>query len=306
MFNLLVTAADGAWSRPSYTLDAGRFLEYTEDEVKARFGTLDDLTVEILLGLPTLFAYETFVGQPASIGRIRALRRRGRDLLITFTIDADAPKFDSEQMQVLCAHLGISGEMSRTHFAVKQGELWEAIREAGISSQGPTAAQSESPVGFQPVELRPATKKVFVVHGRDAGAKHEVARFLEQLGLEAVILHERPNGGRTLISKFREESADISYAVVLMTPDDVGRLAIGSDLRPRARQNVVFELGFFVGKLGPSRVCALVTGDVERPSDFEAVVFEPLDPGGAWRLSLARELKGAGVPFDPHRVLARP
>lgn len=148
--------------------------------------------------------------------------------------------------------------------------------------------------------FNPSSNKVFLVHGRDTGAMHEVARFLEKIGLEVTILHERPNKGRTLISKFQEESADIGYAVVLMTPDDVGGLK-GHKPSDRARQNVVFELGFFIGRLGESNVCALVSRDVERPSDFEAVVYVEFDNGN-WKTELARELREAGIRFDHSKV----
>ena len=143
--------------------------------------------------------------------------------------------------------------------------------------------------------------KIFIVHGRDAASKFEVAHFLRKIGIEEVILHERPNGGRTLITKFQEESADVEFALVLMTPDDLGGLK-GGGQSPRARQNVIFELGFFIGKLGASRVCALVQGDVEKPSDFDAVVYVKYDESGAWRGEIARELQHAGVIFDPTKV----
>lgn len=144
---------------------------------------------------------------------------------------------------------------------------------------------------------------IFVVHGHDEGAREAVARFIGQIGLEPIILHERPNKGRTLITKFREESADIGFAVVLMTPDDHGAKADESDAQPRARQNVVFELGFFIGKLGPERVAALVKGNIERPSDFEGVVYIDLDDACGWKLKLTRELEAAGFKIDPAKLM---
>ncbi len=141
------------------------------------------------------------------------------------------------------------------------------------------------------------SRKVFVVHGRDNESKNEVARFLERIGLEVVILHERPNLGRHLLTKFQDEAGDVAFAVVLITPDDEGSL-VGDAPRKRARQNVVFELGFFIGKLGPARVVPLVKGDIERPSDFDGVGYIPLDPTGGWKVLLARELRSAGIPFD--------
>lgn len=162
---------------------------------------------------------------------------------------------------------------------------------------------SETPEPRQSAMQKPPTsRKVFLVHGRDHASKSEVARYLERIGLEAIILHERPNKGRTLISKFREESEDIGFAVVLMTPDDEGHLKGDAGTQLRARQNVVFELGFFIGKLGPERVCALVASDLEKPSDFDAVVYVPYGQNTSWQTDLARELRAAGIPFDPGKV----
>ena len=145
-------------------------------------------------------------------------------------------------------------------------------------------------------------RRVFVVHGRDEGAKQSVARCLEKLELEAIILHEQPNQGRTLMEKF-EDYADVGFTVVLLTPDDIGAACDNTkDLRPRARQNVVFELGFFIGKLGRQGVCALHKGDVELPSDFAGVLWVPMDSGGAWQLALGREIRAAGLDVDLNKL----
>jgi Predicted nucleotide-binding protein containing TIR -like domain len=143
--------------------------------------------------------------------------------------------------------------------------------------------------------------RVFIVHGRDDGRKEAVARLLQHLGLDPVILHERPNRGRTLITKFQEESADVGFAVVLMTADDTGGLADG-ELRPRARQNVILELGFFLGRLGPERVATLVDSTIERPSDFDGVVYIEADQNGMWKYRLAHELKAAGYNVDLNNI----
>jgi predicted nucleotide-binding protein len=143
--------------------------------------------------------------------------------------------------------------------------------------------------------------KVFVVHGHDNEAKHEVARLLEKLGLRPIILHELPNKGWTIIEKFENNASDVAFAVVLLTPDDVGakKTRAGNDpLVPRARQNVVFEMGFFYAKLGRARVCALLKGETQQPSDVSGVVYETMDAAGAWRTQLAKELKAAGLPVS--------
>ena len=89
-----------------------------------------------------------------------------------------------------------------------------------------------------------------------------------------------------------------------MTPDDLGKAVTAADLKPKARQNVVFELGFFVGKLGPERVAALTEGDVEIPSDFDGVVYIELDKAD-WQTKLGIELQEAGYKFDWNTVMRR-
>jgi predicted nucleotide-binding protein len=147
------------------------------------------------------------------------------------------------------------------------------------------------------------SRRVFVVHGHDDGLKETVARFLTKLDLEPIILHEQPNRGRTIIEKF-EAHADVAFAVVLFTPDDMGYPAgkVGES-KPRARQNVVLELGFFMGALGRERVCALYTSGVDVPSDYSGVLYEELDSKGAWRLRLALEIKSAGIEVDLNRTV---
>ena len=118
-----------------------------------------------------------------------------------------------------------------------------------------------------------------------------------------MILHEQPNQGRTIIEKF-EEHAQVGFAVVLLTPDDVGSLkGENNHLKPRARQNVIFEFGFFIGRLGRHRVCALTKGDVEIPSDYDGVVYVPLDDHGAWKMKLVKELKAAEFDVDANLAL---
>ena len=146
------------------------------------------------------------------------------------------------------------------------------------------------------------SNSVFVVHGRNDGTKNEVARFLEHLGLEVVILHERPNEGRTVIEKF-EDYADVGFAVVLCSPDDVGALVSDREnLQSRPRQNVIFELGFFLGKMGRNQVCALLDGDLEMPSDYAGVLYIPLDAAEGWKLTLAREMRAAGMSIDMNLI----
>jgi len=146
-------------------------------------------------------------------------------------------------------------------------------------------------------------RTVLLVYGRNEAAKEKVARFLMQLGLEPVLLDEQEARGRTLIEKL-DQQPPVASAVVLLTGDDVGGLASRRRLlRRRARQNVILELGFTIGRLGRGRVCALYDEGVELPSDFLGVEYTPLDEPGAWKAKLARELYAAGLEFDPLRAL---
>jgi len=149
------------------------------------------------------------------------------------------------------------------------------------------------------------TNDVFVVHGRDEEMKQHVARILSRLGLNPIILHERPNAGRTIIEKF-ELNAATGFAIVLLSPDDKGCLAEDdpASARLRARQNVILELGYFVGKLGRSRVFPLKRGDdIEVPSDFSGVVYTAFDSAGLWRFELVRELQEAGYQVDANAIV---
>jgi predicted nucleotide-binding protein len=145
------------------------------------------------------------------------------------------------------------------------------------------------------------SKRIFVVHGHDDGPRYAVARFLEKAGFEAVILSEQPNQGRTIIEKF-EAHADVGFAVILLTPDDEGS-ARGKDLQPRARQNVILELGYFIGRLGRDRVCALRSAGLEIPSDILGVIWTEYDKNGGWRTGLAKELQAAGYVIDWNKVM---
>lgn len=151
-------------------------------------------------------------------------------------------------------------------------------------------------------ESEQRSKEVFVVHGHDELMKQSVARTLESLGLVPVILHEQPNRGRTIIEKFMDHLAHASFAVVLLSPDDrvLENSQEPSTVRTRARQNVILELGIFLGAIGRSNVVVLhkQADNFEMPTDISGVLYTPFDDNGAWRFSLATELRAAGYEAD--------
>lgn len=178
--------------------------------------------------------------------------------------------------------------------AVRVGHIQGLIARAAAAEVTADSAV-ESRLRLAPTVCR----KVFVVHGHDNEAKEATARFLGKLGLTPIILHEQPNSGRTLIEKFEIYSDDVAFAIVLLTPDDVGESKASSvNLQPRARQNVVLELGYFLGRLGRSRVCALHKHGLELPSDYQGVAYVEMDAAGAWKSKLAQELIEAKISID--------
>lgn len=146
-------------------------------------------------------------------------------------------------------------------------------------------------------------KKVFIVHGRDEVSKTNLEVLLKEMGLEPIVLHRQADEGQTVIEKFEKHGSDVSYAFILLTPDEIAYLA-SEDLlsdsernkEKRARPNVIFEFGYFVGKLGRTRVCCLYTGDVEIPSDLKGLVYKKYrDSVEEVAYSIQKDLKAIGI-----------
>ncbi len=152
----------------------------------------------------------------------------------------------------------------------------------------------------------PTSNNIFIVHGHNEEMKLAVARTIEKLKLNPIILHEQPSKGKTIIEKFTDNS-EVSFAVVLLSADDI---SYNKNEKPetakyRARQNVIFELGYFIGKLGRDRVLALheLENDFEIPSDYSGVLFVPFDKTGKWQFDLVKELKALGISVDANDIL---
>ena len=156
----------------------------------------------------------------------------------------------------------------------------------------------ESPEYAEKNKINSDFVKVFVVHGHDGELKQSVARLVEKQGLEAIILSEQANKGKTIIEKF-EENSDVSGAICLFTADDFGRAKTDTDEKPRARQNVVFEAGYFMGMLGRSRVVIIAEHGVELPSDMQGIVYTDKNN---WELDVLKELKAMGYTIDFNKL----
>lgn len=140
--------------------------------------------------------------------------------------------------------------------------------------------------------------KVFIVHGHDGELKQSVARIIEKQGIEAIILSEQANKGRTIIEKF-EAYSDVSGAICLFTADDFGRAKKDSSDNTRARQNVVLETGYFMGKLGRDHIVILADNGIEMPSDLSGIVYTDTE---SWKIDLLKELKAMGYTVDFNKL----
>jgi predicted nucleotide-binding protein len=166
------------------------------------------------------------------------------------------------------------------------------------------SAQSVPSELQEPGSVINPSRKVFIVHGHDHEILQKVARFLEKLDLRPIILHEQPSEGKTIIEKFVTYS-DVFFSIVLLTDDDIGgpQGTDYEDLKPRARQNVLFELGFFIGKLGRNRVCAIYKEGVEIPTDYKGVIYIKYSSDNSWKLNLAKEMKASKLPVDLNKAI---
>lgn len=163
--------------------------------------------------------------------------------------------------------------------------------------------ESEEESVMQLPQTEKPKSKVFIVHGHDGEAKERTARFIEKLGFEAIILHEQPSRSMTIIEKIESYSNDVGFGIVLYTPDDMGNVkgdAEKGELKYRARQNVVFEHGFLIGKIGRKNVTPLVEGAIELPNDISGIVYiNDKD----WQLDIAKEMKAAGYDIDFNKLM---
>ena len=145
--------------------------------------------------------------------------------------------------------------------------------------------------------------EVFIVHGHDEAAKYAVARFVEKFDIEPIILDEQANKGQIIIDKFEEHAGKAGFAIILLTPDDIGTSKDKpDDFKPRARQNVILELGYFLRGLGRERVCVLYKEGVERPSDIHGILYVLMDDFDGWQKKLGQEMQAAGLPVDLNKL----
>jgi hypothetical protein len=301
MFNLLISSNPDSWSGEPYEFDKSRVaVEYTVDEISERYKSLDNTAIEELKSFPTLFVTENEKTE-SRIGRITNIRVRSTKVLIEYEFNQIFPSLPRGSIENIRSQIDLGKyELNRTHWAIKDEPIFDILLKKGMitalqfeASQKLIFANHPDPllIPTRPGEFN--TKQVFIVHGHDDIAKLEMASFVKSLKLEPIILHLQASSGRTIIEKI-EHYSNVGFGVVLYTPCDVGAKVGALSSAYRARQNVVFEHGYLIGKLGRPRVAAVVKGLIETPNDISGVVYLALDDAGAWKESLKMELRAAG------------
>lgn len=196
------------------------------------------------------------------------------------------------------------------------GSLVSVFDSGAITPQGKDVELVQRLLGLQPGKMQVAgalpdkphhNAKVFVVYGHDEQARARLDAMLRRWGLEPLILDQLPSEGQTIIEKLEKYTGEAKFGVVLATPDDEGHRRDHPDEKaPRARQNVVLELGMLLAKLGRSRIAVLLKQQehMERPSDIQGLIYIPFkdnvekDAG----LLLAKEMRAAGYQIDVANV----
>lgn len=301
MFNLLISYSPDSWESSPYECDRSRaVVEYTADEISERYKFFDDAAIEELKSFPTLFVTEN-ESVESRIGYITNIRLRNNSVVIEFEFDPILPPLPIGAIEAMRVSIDLGRwELSRTHWAVKDEPIFDIlIRQGYLNSQQVEAALQHripAPPIVPPVSETGGdfnNSQVFIVHGHDEIAKLDMANFISSLGLEPIILHMQASSGMTIIEKI-EHYSNVGFGIVLYTPCDVGSKVGELTGKYRARQNVVFEHGYLIGKLGRPRVSAVIKGDVEPPNDISGVVYVAMDSAGIWQKQIKVELCSAG------------
>lgn len=302
MFNLLISGNEESWSSSPYELERGRsVVEYTADEISERYKFFDEKAIRELKSFPCLFVIEN-EKRESRIGYITNIRVRQATVVIDFEFDPIFPALRIGVIEDMRLDIDLGRwELSRTHWAVKDEPIFEVLVRRGVLTQqqvDASLALREPPAPIIPPPSRSGdqgfnTSQVFIVHGHDEIAKLEMADFIRSLNLAPIILHMQASSGRTIIEKI-EHYSNVGFGVVLYTPCDVGSKVGALSGNYRARQNVVFEHGYLIGKLGRSRVSAIVKGPMETPNDISGVVYIAMDEQGDWKEDLKREMRIVG------------
>ncbi len=289
MFNLLVASNPVAWDFGSYEFDKTRVTEYTVHEISQKYGVFDENTIAIHKMTPTLFVTER-EQTTSKIGSITDIRILSNSIKLQFEFNLEIPEIFQGEIEKLKTELDIGNtELHRTHWAIKDIMLFEVLLENNIITQKEANSWQQHRKIMAPSAAE-QKNQIFIVHGHDEQAKEKVEEFVISLDLNPIILDKQADLGKTIIEKI-EHYSDVGYAIVLYTKCDIGAKLGTVDFSFRARQNVIFEHGYLIGKLSREKVLALIDDDVELPNDISGMVYIPMDKDELWKEKIESELK---------------
>ena len=309
MYHLIVGYGGPDDLKSPVEVRCSRYLEYTDSETQTRYRTLTPQAVKELRQYPALLMSEGSDSE-ACVVKVENIQEIGISYLRSYRVSISPipglEKISGGVIQALALDLGIdSFEFHRTHWAIKDVDLLQtlserkAAREDSIASAVLTMQGGDDPKNIPVTDGgRFNTEQIFIVHGHDEHAKNDTKAYVEELGKQPIILHLQASQGRTIIEKI-DYYSNVGFGIVLYTECDIGAKRNTLSFKWRARQNVVFEHGYLIGKLGRSRVVALVKGDVEPPNDISGVIYITMDSAGIWKAELAKELAAAGYEVTP-------
>jgi len=260
--------------------------KYFRDDMNEQIGKLESFSEHLRL-IPEMTAEEV-IEQKLAESSVKAEPKkeiRSRELQLRETLTSE-PK----------SAMDIPGQEPLSERSVQQQPLIETISKRELPREEPPATRELD-------QSHSTENRVLLIHGRDEVTKESLVEFLKKLELRTVVLHEQPDGGRSLMEK-PEASPDIRFAIILLTPDDIAAPRDRpKERQTRANQQVIFEFGYFLSRLGPGRACALHREGVEIPSDYPGIVILPMDTRGDWRVLLAKEIKHAGLAIDLNKAI---
>lgn len=240
------------------------------------------------------------------------------DVLIQKNVTASAPDFTAWHTKVerfLAKRFGEDSieysKFQKTHFSLiiatsrtTEAEFIQFCKESLLRTKAvfniylEEMVEEDTVAMSTPIKSQASFSKIFIVHGHDGELRQAVARIIENQNIEAIILSEKANLGRTIIEKF-EDYSDVDGAICLFTSDDIGKAKKDDVDKPRARQNVVLETGYFMGKLGRNHIVILADSGIEMPSDLSGVVYTDT---ANWQIDLLKELKAIGYTVDFNKL----
>ncbi|MCK4945139.1 MAG: nucleotide-binding protein, partial [Alphaproteobacteria bacterium] len=252
--------------------------------------------VRELKSFPTLFVIENETIQ-SRIGYITNIRLRSNSVVIDFEFDPILPALPIGSIEAMRVDIDLGKwELSRTHWAVKDEPIFDILIKHRYLNQQQVQASQQQRLPLPTLQITDGdfnTSQVFIVHGHDEIAKLDVVNFVSSLGLEPIVLHMQASLGMTIIEKI-EHYSNVGFGIVLYTPCDVGSKVGELSGKYRARQNVVFEHGYLIGKLSRPRVAAIVKNAVETPNDISGVVYISMDSHDGWKEQLRTEMLNVG------------